>query len=125
VSKIDAVTIKTHMGKIPQKYSSTVPRWKIRMDPLLLNLPKSRFCHAYAYRDSPLWLVMWPDEVYTETVTDKTGKSFKTERRGLMDWMSDDDFLGSYQASNQEARLNLSCVSLRRDVSKAIDWRTA
>jgi hypothetical protein len=122
VSKIDAVTIKTHMGKIPQKYSSTVPRWKIRMDPLLLNLPKSRFCNAYALKDAPLWIVMWPDEKYTETITDPTtGKTHKEPRWGIMSLMDDDDFLGSYQASNSEARAMLS--ALKRDVTQAIEWR--
>ena len=103
MSKIDAVTIKTHMGKIPQKYSSTVPRWKIRMDPFLLNEP-DKFVHAYAHKAHPIWFVF-----------------YRTE------WtvMSDGDFLGTYQPSNREARENITAISKRRDISKAVEWRTA
>ena len=97
----EATIIKTHMGKIPQKLAPCVPRWKIKMDPFLLNEP-DRFVNAYAHRKHPIWFVFYSKE-----------------------WtvMSDGDFLGTYQPSNTEARANLAAIAKRRDVST--EWRDA
>jgi hypothetical protein len=89
------------MGKIDWRAVSCVPRWKLRQDPLLLDLPAQRFVNAYAHKTFPVWFVMWQDT-------------------GVWSVMDDQDFLGSYRPSNVESREMLGTVAKKRPAIKAI-----